>query len=52
MTVARERDGTTVSPVAWDHVGLFSVGGVMMVAGAAGVKDGVGGGVVRIRSWG
>lgn len=26
-SVARQRDGTTVSPVAWDRVGVFSGGG-------------------------
>lgn len=45
--VARQCDGTTVSPVTWDHVGAFSVGGVMMAASARGVKDVVVAGVVR-----
>lgn len=49
LLVARQCDGTTVSPVAWDHVGVFSVGGVMMVAGAVSVKGGDVSGVVRGR---
>lgn len=23
ISVARQRDGTTISPAAWDHVGVF-----------------------------
>ena len=33
-SVARQHDGTTVSPVAWDRFGVFSVGVVILVAGA------------------
>ena len=34
LAVARQHDGTTVSPVAWDRFGVFSVGVVILVAGA------------------
>src|SRR5215218_6995956 len=41
-SVARQGDGTTVSPVAWDHVsGVFSVG-VGMIAGVVAVGQGGG----------
>src|SRR3954462_138343 len=37
--VARQRDGTTVSPLAWDHFGATSVDTAMMDDAVVRVKD-------------
>jgi hypothetical protein len=48
FSVARQRDGATVSPVAWGQARSISDVVVMMVVGAGGVKwDGGVGGVGR-----
>jgi hypothetical protein len=47
-TVARQRDGATVSPVAWGQARSIGDDVVMMAAGPGGVKwGGVSGGVER-----